>query len=55
MKKYKLKKWYWNLIKPKDWDIDFTILELSKSNSANEKITKRLEEEFLQKYYSFIP
>lgn len=51
MKKYKLKKWWWNFIKPKGWDIDLTIWELSESHPANERMTKYLREQFLKKYF----
>jgi len=54
MSKYKLKKWWWNFIKPRDWHIDLIVWELSESNPINKKITEKSKKEFLEKYYKLI-
>ena len=50
-KKYKLKHWWWKIWKPKDYLIDLTVYKISASNPANDKITKELGFEFLEKYF----
>ena len=50
--KYKFKKWWWRWLKPKDWDIDLTILKIAETNKANEVFVEQQKEDILEKYFN---
>ena len=47
----KLKHWWWYIFPPKRMLIDDMKLRISETNPINDRITKKLAEDFLKKYY----
>ena len=50
-KERKFKKWWWKWFKPKGWNIDLIILEITESHPENRVLIGELKRKFLEKYF----